>query len=361
MVVCKFFQQGNCRYGQNCKFEHIYGSKYSYHASNAPAQSQSQTGVTDEQLVNQVQSDIQAALKGGQWILSSYAPFKEKPVFPGISDLSPEEARLFIYEAKAKNNVDQAVTYMNNMIKENRNKYEQLLQPTAAIIKVLRSIYKGEIPSSPFNNTAQNTFRNSGNASSIFRSAAQNTSVFGQPQPTPNTGIFASANVFGQAQDNTAAKSIFAQASKNVFNQSQAPNSVFGAPIENTTAKSIFSQASPSVFAASQPVQNQNVFGSPNQSVFGKDPNTFGQQNSNRFVTALSDPFKPTNPSPFTQNVIKEQNQGFSNVFQQQPADDPGVYSKMEDLSKEDIEAFSCEEFKLGFIPEDPPPRELCL
>ena len=25
MVICKFFMQGNCRYGDNCKFEHPQG------------------------------------------------------------------------------------------------------------------------------------------------------------------------------------------------------------------------------------------------------------------------------------------------------------------------------------------------
>lgn len=74
----------------------------------------SQGGVTDDQLVNQVLLDVQAVLKGGQWILSCYSPFKEKPNFPGITDLSPEEARLFIYEAKANNTLDQAVRHFIN-------------------------------------------------------------------------------------------------------------------------------------------------------------------------------------------------------------------------------------------------------
>ncbi|XP_053610412.1 nucleoporin NUP42-like [Plodia interpunctella] len=367
MVVCKFFQQGCCRFGQNCKFEHIYGSKYTYHANNVQSQPQVQpSAVTDEQLLNQVQSDIQAALKGGQWLLSSYAPFKEKPVFPGIADLSPEEARLFIYEAKANNNLDQAVAYMNNMMRENQTKYEQLLQPTPEIIKVLRSIYKGEIVSSPFMNTAQTGFGNSSNASSIFRSAAQNTSVFGQPQPfgsSEQQQPFGSPNVFGQSPDNSAAKSIFAQASQNTFNQNPAPNNIFGSPVENTAAKSIFSQASQNIFGGNQNVQNQSIFGSPNQSVFAAESNAFGQQKVNPFMNAPtpSDPFKQSNASPFGQNMLQEQKPPLGNVFQQQTVNDPGVYSKMEDLSKEDMEAFSSEEFKLGFVPELPPPRELCF
>lgn len=74
-------------------------------ATAAPAPSET----TDEQLVRQVQTDVQSALNGGQWLLSVYAPFKDKPALPGLADLSPDEARLFIYEAKANNTLEQAV------------------------------------------------------------------------------------------------------------------------------------------------------------------------------------------------------------------------------------------------------------
>lgn len=66
--------------------------------------------MTDEQLVTQVISDVKTVLNGGQWLLSFYAPFKDRPAIPGFSDLCFEEARLFIYEAKANNNVEQAVS-----------------------------------------------------------------------------------------------------------------------------------------------------------------------------------------------------------------------------------------------------------
>ncbi|VVC95865.1 unnamed protein product [Leptidea sinapis] len=87
VVACRFFQQGNCRFGQNCNYEHSNNPKYTYHA---PAKNT----VNDEQLINIVQSDVEAALNGGQWILSCYAPLKDKSCFPGIQDISQEEARL---------------------------------------------------------------------------------------------------------------------------------------------------------------------------------------------------------------------------------------------------------------------------
>lgn len=71
-----------------------------------------QAEVTDDQLRLQVQADIQSVLHGHQWPLSAYSPFKGKPNLPGLIDLSPEEARLFVYEAKANNTLDQAVSLL---------------------------------------------------------------------------------------------------------------------------------------------------------------------------------------------------------------------------------------------------------
>lgn len=49
------------------------------------------------------------AEKGGQWLLSCYAPFKEKSAFPGFEDHSFEEIRLGYYEAVKNGTVEQYV------------------------------------------------------------------------------------------------------------------------------------------------------------------------------------------------------------------------------------------------------------
>ncbi|KAI8439078.1 hypothetical protein MSG28_012943 [Choristoneura fumiferana] len=316
--------------------------------TNAPPQAAPQaSGVTDEQLMQQVQSDVQSALKGGQWLLSCYAPYKEKPVFPGIPDLSPEEARLFIYEAKSNNNVEQAVAYMDNLTKEQKSKYEQLLTTNSPdIIKVLRSLYKGEASSSPFNGQTPNTFASQSNPSSIFRGAIQNQNI---PFAQNAQSIFAQANksVFNQVGQDTA-KSIFSQASQNVFGSQPSQNAFGSQPSQNF---------------GSQPAQNQSPFGAPDAA-----KSIFAQANTSPFESApptFKSPFEQ--PSPFAQNTgnvfqKSEPSSVFGQAaFQSTPVDDPGVYSNMNDLSEDDVQKFKADSFTLGFIPEIPPPHSLCI
>ncbi|KAF9421237.1 hypothetical protein HW555_002709 [Spodoptera exigua] len=351
MVVCKFFQAGYCKFGKNCRFEHIYGSKYSYHANpqTQPAQhTPAQTlpgGITDDQLVKQVQADVQAALRGGQWILSCYSPIKEKPIFPGIHDLSPEEVRLFIYEAKNTNNVEQAVAYINNMVKETRQKYEQLLQPNMDIIKVLRSLYKGETVTSPFSSGQQNVFSNSNSAAaSIFRSAVQSGPVTNQSVNTAQS-IFSQAQstIFNQ-QASDPAKQLFAQASQNTFGPSQPVNNIFAPTNQKVDPKSVFGVAAQNNLKPTN-TDPSNIFGAANQNIFGRAPST--------------------NPSPFNQGNVFQPTQNPTSIFGQVQSksvagDDPNLYSKMEDVDEADLEAFKSDSFQLGFIPEIPPPYELC-
>lgn len=69
----------------------------------------SQNSVTTEQLINQVSTDTSAALNGHQWRLSTYGPFKCKPNFPGMIDISAEELRQQMYEARTNGTLTQIV------------------------------------------------------------------------------------------------------------------------------------------------------------------------------------------------------------------------------------------------------------
>lgn len=50
------------------------------------------------------------AERGGQWLLSCFAPFKERPHIPGMEDVSPEEVRWEMYQAQKNGVVEQAVS-----------------------------------------------------------------------------------------------------------------------------------------------------------------------------------------------------------------------------------------------------------
>lgn len=54
--------------------------------------------------------EVTGAEKGGQWLLSTFAPFKEKPAFPGFEDHSQEEIRFAYYEAVRSGTVEQYVS-----------------------------------------------------------------------------------------------------------------------------------------------------------------------------------------------------------------------------------------------------------
>ena len=54
--------------------------------------------------------EVLLAERGGQWLLSCFAPLKERSCIPGMEDLSPEEVRWEIYNAQKNGMVEQAVS-----------------------------------------------------------------------------------------------------------------------------------------------------------------------------------------------------------------------------------------------------------
>lgn len=269
------------------------------------------------------------------------------------------------------------------------------------------------------NQSAANIFGSGGAVSTmggnIFAKPAQaptggSSNIFGAPaalgQQQPASSVFGGPAVFGGS-----GPSLFSSVGQS---QPATGGSIFGSTTGTTAA------ASGNLFAQpfGQQTQGQNLFASaptqaqPTASPFVAAPapptnNPFAspfaaaQPQQNLFGTALtaSQQAQTAPPPPFGQSVQQQparqslfipapqavQPQSASTMVgtQQQPmfgsATVPGVfggipqqqtmtmvsqsatiYSRMEDLSKDQLAAFSAERFELGKIPTVPPPRELC-
>ena len=160
--------------------------------------------------------------------------------------------------------------------------------------------------------------------------AASGGSIFGAPAPTPGA--------FGAAPASTTS---MATASNPL--QQTAP-SIFGAPAQQAgQAQSIFGNPTPAAIPATAPMA------APAAPV-GASP----------FASAAPTTAPVAGSDPFAKNTEGSTSVG---MFGKKIPDqrDDFMYSKLEDLSLADLEAFKADEFVCGKIPEVAPPYELCF
>uniref|UniRef100_A0A0A1WRI6 Nucleoporin NUP42 n=1 Tax=Zeugodacus cucurbitae TaxID=28588 RepID=A0A0A1WRI6_ZEUCU len=244
---------------------------------------------------------------------------------------------------------------------------------------------------------------------------AQTTPQQQQTQPTANVGLFAqqpqTGSLFGQQNQTQTAPggnlfnqniqqqqpnggNIFAQAMQSQQQQPTAGFPLFQANKPQTNSvfgqQSVFAQQSTGgmfgQMAANTPANNaNNLFTQPvnttdTNGVFKNTQNIFAQAMQqqqqtpqNMFSQAAQNSAPAQTPSGFfQQNVQSQQMTNQHTAFGQQmgvnnaslpllqsPVVSSSVYSKLEDLTTEDIEAFKADTFTPGRIPNVPPPREL--
>ena len=195
------------------------------------------------------------------------------------------------------------------------------------------------------------------------------SSTFTQPQT--QTSIFNSTSTFGGNSVTPQTSSIFAQppATTNVFQQTQQPPQ--GNIFQQQPSGNIFSQqqqTQQNPFPAA-PTASQGVFGS---SPFAPVPQQ--QPPTNVFAAQMNLTPDPTSASPFIQ-VPQQQP---ASIFAPTPTQTPfggsqqpmpsqaqtqftdSAYTKMDQLTKEQLDAFQANTFELGKIPTCPPPKEFC-
>ncbi|XP_064535235.1 uncharacterized protein LOC135426160 [Drosophila montana] len=400
MGVCRFFQQGSCRFGTKCHNEHFDVNQY-------------------------LKTDIESCINGKMWPFSVYGPFKDKPNIPNfIEDQSFEEVRYQAYESRRQNCFDQFHQQFTKEVLDTTNKMKVMLQATPQIIDVMIKLYESPEGTQPSANNNSNPFgfvgNNTAQTSSIFSKPALGAStanIFGSAAATPS---FASSgsSIFGGGPvgGNNAGTSIFAGATstQNIFAQQQQQPQQPGSFVQQQP----MGQTQPSIFGQAQPQQQQNPFGQ------AQTPAAFSGGSSSVFAQA-----QPANASPFGQavNYAPQQLQppqqpggifgqgaavaapNTGNIFAQAAAQSPSgffgqpqagfqqpqqqqmqseapqqlhtlhqqqqqqvlqqpsqsdnsssIYSRMEELTPEEIAAFKADHFAPGQVPFKPPPRELC-
>ncbi|KAF5601511.1 nucleoporin NUP42 [Fusarium pseudocircinatum] len=279
MTLCKFFQQGNCKFGNSCRFEHVNPNN-----RNQPSNRFGALGGGSSQnpadkyniTIDTIEKDLTNEVP--QWILSAYAPGRDAPgqLFGGYPrEQSFEELRLHFMMGKASGNEQQALNEAQELYAQAQQQMQTALRDVKGAIQFIGTqgapfgeFLVGKRPKSTIADTgAQPTpFGSNNNASSPFGGGASaGGSAFGQPSTLGAKPSAFGAPSFGQpSQPAQGGGSVFGQPSQtSAFGQPSQlgqPASAFGKPAQTSTF--------------GQPSQPGSAFGQP--SALGAKPNPFG-------------------------------------------------------------------------------------
>ncbi|KAI4456014.1 nucleoporin-like protein 2 [Holotrichia oblita] len=333
MSVCKFFLQGTCKFGDNCKFSHqINDVSQQNHGASIMRQTVANSPQIDTNLlVKSVVTDMMNAEKGGHWLLSSYAPFKDKPCFPGFENRSFEEVRYGYYEAMKNGSVEQYKQQLQMTLQEAAMKMKMLQNPTAEIIGMLIQIYNTtvgtqNITPAPFGSSQTTSVFSQNQPAFDQNSFAQKQSPFGQNQTNFSQNQSSNQTNFGQNQSPTQTN--FAQnqsPNQPNFGQNQSPTQTNFVQNQSPNQPNFGQNQSPAQtnFAQNQP-QGTSIFALANQEFFGKNPTNqqksiFGPQtntNTNLFTSAPLQNTNQNNMFPTGQSIFNNnQNNPGNSLF----------------------------------------------
>ncbi|KAM4056572.1 zinc finger C-X8-C-X5-C-X3-H type (and similar) domain-containing protein [Hirsutella rhossiliensis] len=338
MTVCKFYQQGTCKFGNSCRFEHPARSqpqsnRFGPLAAGAPPATGG-GGTQNNPLLTKynISADVitkDLTIEKPQWILSAYAPGRDAPdqLFGGFPrEQSFEELRLHYMAGKASGNEQQALSQAQELYQNAQQQMENALrnaQEAAQFVAegenrhpnrhdVCREgtqgapfgeFLVGRRPKPAANAPAQpNPFASGGGTTpSAFGGGAPSTSAFGQPSALGQRPNSFGNPAFGQpAQPSSSPFGQAASGGASAFGQVAQPASGFGQPSALGAKPNPFSapafgqpaqpaQSSAPGSAFGQPSAQGNAFGQPSQ--LGQTPNSFatnanaGGANSSPFAT----------------------------------------------------------------------------
>ncbi|KAI9710568.1 MAG: hypothetical protein M1820_002704 [Bogoriella megaspora] len=313
MTTCRFWLNGNCRFGEYCRNEHPEQPRQQPPSQNSrdSRYEASQGGSGDRgggrarTRINTSENDIRDDMVRDRpiWLFSSYSPSQDhRQLFSGSIDQSPEEARLHVYQGAASGNLDRAV-------QDEKDLSDQAWRQTEAVLNDLRGAmqYLKNQPDRPTNyvNNSNGTFAADGSRPRTFKNSfaaqQQNNPRVGSSAPPTGFGApsFGQPSTSGQSL-NPFARSPFAKQGSSIGRPSvlgQAPS--FGQP--STVGQ-------PSPFGQPSAFGQASSFGRPSQ--LGQPSTGFGQPSFGQASSGFARPSAPIQQiNPFSRSVQNNQSQ----------------------------------------------------
>ncbi|KAL7951427.1 hypothetical protein V8C42DRAFT_304069 [Trichoderma barbatum] len=344
MAVCRFYQQGYCKFGNSCRYEHTNtgGNRNQPSNNRFGTLGGSNTGGNESAFSKYslapdvIEKDL--TTEAPQWILSAYAPGRDAPdqLFGGYPrEQSFEELRLHYLIGKASGNEQQALNEAQQLYQNAKQQMDAAARnPMEAARFILEAenrhpnrldICKEGTQGAPFGVFQVGRGPNVANPFGGSNAMAPPTGAFGQPSSLgqkPNPFGQPSQPAFGQPSQPTSA---FGQPTQTAspFSQPTQPATAFGQPSALGTKPSPF--GAPAFGQASQPNTQSNPFGQPQTqgsafgqaSQLGQKPSPFGSA-AGAGPSPFGQPSAPPAANPFASPA---QNAG--SPFGQQPAQQP--------------------------------------
>ncbi|XP_076362030.1 nucleoporin NUP42-like [Tachypleus tridentatus] len=377
MVICRFYLQGNCRYGSKCWNEHlptgrnitphvIYDrNKYTWTPKDAaqkstsegfsftktlelsdtfkqnrfavlnqPVQQQELQQVdSDVSLLEMIKQDVLSWELGKQWPFSCYGHLKKQGCFPGFLDISPEELRWIAYYTQREGNTQSYLHLIQQALEDVQKKRKELQKASPDILRILKSLDEG----------------NSENQQLRLFQATDEISQF---------GFNVTKSSYGTPQAHTA--------EKNIFGKSAQPLSSFSSQANQLKLLGSSEQSSPFSERSSESL---SLFGQPNMAPSSSekpsDQLPFSSKSAENKSLFDSDVLNKRSGFSFTEQLSAARQAGmtinsYQKVTSQSIEMTSILYTPFADLKNAEKEQFNTPTFILGKIPLRPPPKELC-